>query len=138
MVNTLSGTEEAVTGVLDRFAEAYAAKDLQGLLALFSPEPGMVAIGTGEDEWCQGREELAGVLSRDFLCFEQIAMEFKNLSVSERGSLSWVSGRMMTSAQAGRSQVSVKDRMTAVLEKREGRWLFVQLHISRAAGEQGG
>ena len=44
------GDEEAVLATLDRYAERYGAKDVDGVTESFADDPEVVLIGTGADE----------------------------------------------------------------------------------------
>jgi ketosteroid isomerase-like protein len=53
-----SKVQEAVSELLDDYAQAYRDKDLDGMLKLFIPDDDLVVIGSGFDEWIKGSEEL--------------------------------------------------------------------------------
>lgn len=57
-------TIAAVRGVLDRFAAAYAAKDIAGVLGCFDVGTDGVRIGTGADEWRVGSAEVRAPTDR--------------------------------------------------------------------------
>jgi len=48
-----------------------------------------------------------------------------------RGTIAWVAFRQQLSGTTASGPLSVAGRGTAVLEKRDGRWVIVHLHISR-------
>jgi hypothetical protein len=51
-------TEAAVMEVVNQFNEAYARRDIDGLLALVAPDSDLVVLGTGADERRVGPAEL--------------------------------------------------------------------------------
>jgi ketosteroid isomerase-like protein len=57
---------ERVLATLDEYAEAYCAKDLDRLMAIFVDGEHVSLIGTGSDELCSGRQAVASIFSRNF------------------------------------------------------------------------
>ena len=60
------GAEEAVCRTLDRYAERYGAKDVDGVTELFADDPDVLLIGTGADERWVGRPEVGRQFERNF------------------------------------------------------------------------
>ena len=58
--------ENAVLETLNEYAVAYCAKDLDRLMAVFDDCEDISLIGTGADELCAGRSEVAAVFQRNF------------------------------------------------------------------------
>lgn len=129
-------TEAEVMSVLDKMRECYAKRYLNGLVALFSTDADMVAIGTGADEKCIGPERLKVQLERDFAQSESMSVNFDWLSISAAGPVAWVAADCVFDVKAGREEMSIQGRLTAVLEKRGDSWLIVQEHVSIPFGEQ--
>ena len=90
-----------ILNMLDRYAECYLNKDLDGLMSLFVSDPDLVAIGSGVDEWVKGPDELKTGFIRDFSQANDIRMVFDNLTISAVGKVAWVSGSMTMEAIVG-------------------------------------
>lgn len=132
-------TEAEVMAVMDQYNEAYAKRDVNGVLALFAPDPDVVNIGTGEDEKRIGLAEMRTQLQRDFAQSEAASIKFRWYSVSRAESAAWVAADCVARVKIAEGQeVTLIGRSTAVLEHREGRWLIVQSHASFPAAGQGG
>ncbi|MFC1904453.1 nuclear transport factor 2 family protein [Chloroflexota bacterium] len=130
-------TEAEVMAVMNRYNEAYAKQDVDGIMALFAPDPDMVVIGTGEDEKRIGPAELRTQLERDFAQSEAISIEFIWHSVSRADSVALVAADCVAQAKMTDGQeMSLPLRATFVLEQREGRWLIIHAHASQAAAGQ--
>lgn len=130
-------TEAEVMGVLKQYNEAYAKRDLEGILGLFAPDPDVVVIGTGLDEKRIGLAEIKTQFQRDFTQSQEASIEFDWYSVSMEGSVAWVAADCVAHVKTTDGQeVELSARSTAVLEKREGKWLIVQMHASVPAAEQ--
>ncbi len=128
-------TEAAVIESLNKFVQAYSKKDLDGVLSLFAPDPDVMFIGTGKDEKCFGLMELKSQVEYDWSQCETLSMEIGWSTVSMAGNVAWLAADVIVRATAGLQEVSVPVRLTAVLEKREDQWFFVQWHGSLPATE---
>src|SRR5262249_131776 len=58
--------EEAVLATLEHYADAYCAKDIMRLMAVFDDGDDISLIGTGTDEFCERRSEIEAVFLRNF------------------------------------------------------------------------
>lgn len=126
-------TEADVKAALARLAECYAKRDLEGLLALMAPDADHVMYGTQADEKRVGLEEIKRQAQRDWSQTDAASMEFGWISVSASNGVAWVAADMTFKVEAGGQAMAVPGRLTAVLEQRDGRWLFVQSHVSMPA-----
>lgn len=122
-----SKDEAAISAVLKRFSEAYVARDADAALALFLPEEETVMIGSGEEEISLGFSEVKRVMLRQFAEWDALSFQLQWGSVSGRGPIAWVATIIAASDSRNRKSLG---RFTAVLEQRNGRWLFVQTHFS--------
>ncbi len=129
-------TSQEIADVLNDYAAAYAAKDVEQLLATVAPDADVVFIGTGPDEWVEGPEELRKGFERDTSQADSLHVDFRNVQVSAAGPVAWISGWVLFHVTGEGVQQTLEGRFTATLEKREGRWLFVQLHYSLPASSQ--
>jgi uncharacterized protein (TIGR02246 family) len=123
-------TEAEVRAVLNRFAEAYANRDLGGALELFAPDPDLVLFGTGRDEKLVGLTEFKAQLERDWSQSAAASFKFEWTSVSAAGSVAWVAGDSVIHWEADGQEMSLQLRATIVLERRDDKWLCVQWHMS--------
>ena len=126
-------TETEVKDVLNQYNQVYAARDLNAVLALFAPDADTVIINTGTDARHVGIDAIGRVLSDTLNQYGVYTHEYSWMQVSSAGSVAWVTaeGNARSSGDAG--DISVPIRFTAVLEKRDGRWLFLQRHVSMPA-----
>jgi len=132
-------TEAAVMSVLNRLAEGYAKRDLDGVLSIFAPDPDTVMFGTGADEKRLGLAEIKSQVERDWSQSEATSLTYEWTSISSAGAVAWVAADVTFGIKAGGQQLTFPARMTCVLEKRGDHLLFVQGHFSfPAAGEAEG
>ena len=131
-------TEAAVMAVLEQFRQAYTQQDMQLALSLFPPDLDVVLIGTGADEKCVGLGDIQRQFERDWAQSESLAVEWgSGSSVSAAGPVAWVVlPEALVRVTAGGQTMELPLRLSAVLEQRGGRWLFMHVHFSfPAAGE---
>ena len=129
-------TESEIKSLMKAFEEAVSKRDLAAVMALFSQDPDCVHVGTGRDEWCVGTGELRRQFERTFEQSESLSLRFDNLNVSSAGAVSWAAVNVTVSVRVAGRESTFAGRFTAVLEKRGGKWLFVQSHFSLPAAEQ--
>jgi ketosteroid isomerase-like protein len=135
-MNAGAQTQADVRVVLQQWKDAYSQRDLDRALALIAPDEDVVAIGTGADEWRVGPEQVKAQMQRDFAQAEALSVAYEPLVISEAGAVAWVAGRASVQARADGQDLALTGRFTAVLERRDGRWLLLQTHFSLPATEQ--
>jgi ketosteroid isomerase-like protein len=123
-------TEAEVMATLDRFIKAYHGKHLEGILRLFAPDRDVVFYGNGEDEKSLGIAGIRDQAEHDWSQSASVSLEVKWSSVSSAGPVAWLAADIEVHAGVGGMEMSIPARLTAVLEKRSGEWLFMQWHSS--------
>jgi uncharacterized protein (TIGR02246 family) len=132
-------TEAAAMGVVQQWFEAFAKRDINGLMTFFAPDPDVVAIGTGEDEKCVGPNKIKVILERAFAQFEDASVKFGWHSVSVVGSVALVAVDVILNMKTDEQEISEHLRLTVALEQRVNGWLIIQWHDSLpAAGQEAG
>ena len=125
-----SKTETEIMSVLTQIIECYKEQDIDGLLALYAPNPDMVTIGTGIDEKRIGLAERRKQMERDFAQVEEISAKISWYSVSAAGSVAWVASDVIVRGKVDEQEISVPMRATFVLEQRNDKWLIMHSHVS--------
>jgi uncharacterized protein (TIGR02246 family) len=128
--------EKEIKAVVDKYAELYTKKDLDGIMALFSPDPDVVVYGSGQDEKRVGHAEIRAQIMRDFSQAEALSFGIDWYSVSAIGTAACFAGDVTIRATAQGQEMELPRRFTCVLEKRDDRWLIAQGHFSVPAGDQ--
>ena len=129
-------TQAGVMHTLNQWFGSYATRDLDGVMALFAPDPDVVIIGTGADERRIGLSEIKAQVARDWSQSEAMSIEFGWSSVSTSGSVAWMAADVVIYGKVEGQEMHLPGRITAVLEQRGDRWLILQCHISLPAAEQ--
>jgi ketosteroid isomerase-like protein len=128
-----------VTATLDRFAVAYGAKDVEGVLGLISSDPDTVLVGTGDDEIRIGPDQIREQIERDLSQAEDVTLELGPVRVSIHGDVAWAFAEptVVATVQGAEHRMSV--RMTTILVVEDGQLLIRGGHLSVAfAGQEPG
>ncbi len=128
--------EETVLATLDRYAERYGAKDVDGVTELFADDSDVVLIGTGADERWVGRREIRRQFARNFAEAERTRFEWVSQHVVAAGDGAWVAADAVVHVIVDGVERSIPIRFTVVLEQRDGVWVWLHRHASVAAGGQ--
>ena len=128
--------EAEVMGMLNRYAQAYAEKNIDAMMDLFLDDPDVVAIGTGTDEWIHGCDELREGFRRDFGQADNIQVKFEKITIQSANNVAWLSALMTMYATVSGKEVLLSGRLSMVIERKQDKWLFTQLHFSLPADKQ--
>ena len=128
--------ESAVLATLDAYADAYCAKDVDGLLALFDAGDDVSVIGTGADELCTGQAEIRRLFERNFTEAVAERFEWHWRQLTRRGDTATVAASLTIHLQLNGIPLAVPLRWTVSLYRLDGRWLWLHRHASAAAATQ--
>lgn len=115
--------------VLERFIELVSTQNLQ-VLAKFAPDDDVLLIGSELGEVAAGRDELATFFARIFARETTFSWGWDRIEASHAGNLAWffAEGRVILSIT--KEQRKSPYRISGVLERHDGRWLWRQYHGS--------
>src|SRR4051794_39693761 len=126
--------ERKIEQLLASYCQAVTRRDVDAVVAMFDED--VLGIGTGEDEWYEGREAIRRGLERDFGQSSGLTVSVESSSARAKGAVGWVGARVRVAADLDGQAVEIHARLTATLRHDEARWLFVQSHLSVPSGEQ--
>ncbi len=129
---------EEVLATLDHYAQAYCAKDTDGLMSLFDAGDDITVIGTGDDEICTGHDQIRDLFNRNFA--EATAHRFEHhwIATSIRDNTAVVATTLTIHLDNDNDSVplQVPLRWTVTLHHDGGRWLWLHRHASTSARTQ--
>lgn len=119
---------DAVQSMIADFATHVQANDLSALDSFFPPRGLHILTDNATTHgWAEYRDEY---LKPELARYPDLRYTHTAIEPVVRGNVAWVAFRReLSSSTAGAEPV--QGRGTAVLEKRDGRWLIVHLHMSR-------
>lgn len=119
---------DAVRAVIARFAEHVQAGDFGAIDSLFPQRGVHILTDTSTTHaWPEYRDNH---LKPEMARYRELRYSHTVVEPVVRGDVAWVAFRREIHGTAD-GQTPVRGRGTAVLEKRDGRWLIVHLHMSR-------
>ena len=119
---------EAVRRVIETFAEHVEANELSALDSLFPPRGLHILVDHATTHgWPEYRDQH---LVPEMESFPELRYEHTAIEPVVRGDVAWVAFRRLLSSGASGAEPA-QGRGTAVLERRDGRWVIVHLHMSR-------
>ncbi len=133
-MTTSSEFESDVTTAMERYARAYSAKDLDGILA--TVDESFFGYGSGPDEEVYGKEQLRAQVERDLAQCDRVSMAIGPGHVSGKGDVAWYAGKCTVKATVDGQDMRLEGRITAVLKKDGDGWLFAMIHFAMPFGAQ--
>jgi ketosteroid isomerase-like protein len=120
-------TREEILLMLGEFRAAVTQRRLEGVLALFAPDADATLIGSSLGEIARGPIELRRFLESMFAGPQTVGWEWDDVSVSCAGEIAWLwlEGALVLDGRSDRAY-----RISGVLERRQGRWLWSLFHGS--------
>lgn len=122
-----------VKSVVDQFKQFWETKDMRLLSRIMAHDDDMVNFGSDKPEYFVGWEafEQAAEEMIQVLDDVRIAVKDQVIKVHPTGNVAWFSQVWDWDLKVeGKSVHSEGQRVTGVLEKRNGQWVFVQFHNS--------
>lgn len=120
--------------VLQRYVIANENKSVDLLKEVWAPDENIVIFGTDSDEKLMGWKQVKNTFLKQFENFEEtyISVTDQNININCNGKTAWFSEILNYNytTTEGDSRSFEGIRFTGVLEKRDGKWLIVQSHMS--------
>jgi uncharacterized protein (TIGR02246 family) len=118
-------TREEVLLALGELRAAVSQRRLEGVLSLFAPDADATLIGSSVGEIARGPIEMRAFFEQLFAAPQAISWEWDDVSISASGDVAWLwlEGALMLGGRSERAY-----RITGVLERRQGRWLWTLFH----------
>jgi ketosteroid isomerase-like protein len=120
-------TREEILWALGEFRAAVAEKRLEGVLSAFTPDADTVIIGSSGGEIARGPIEMRPFLEQVFARPEAVSWEWDDVNVSASGDVAWL---WLEGAYTLDGVSQAPYRISGVLERRQGRWLWTLFHGS--------
>jgi ketosteroid isomerase-like protein len=120
-------TREEVLLALGEFRAAVSERRLEGALSLFAPDADATILGSSTGEIARGPIEMRPFLEQLFAGPQTISWEWDDVSISACGDVAWLwlEGALALDGRSDRAY-----RISGVLERRAGRWLWALFHGS--------
>lgn len=123
--------KKEVEALMTTYNALYQKKDVDGIMALYSDDHDIISLGNENEIYFIGRAAIREAYQREFSSFSEItSVKCKTLSLFIAGDMVTLSAeRYLTAVKSG-EVVNISSGLTAVLKNNNGRWFFLQTHVS--------
>jgi uncharacterized protein (TIGR02246 family) len=122
-------SEAALLEILERFCSRFAARDADGVMQLFARDAYVVMV-TSEEALLRGPDEVRAFLRRYVQGTTTYSWMWDRRDVSAAGAVGWLLAEGAETVVAEDREEKHPYRMSMVCERRDGRWLLLQVHGS--------
>lgn len=125
-----------VKRVLERFQKGYTERNLESIDEymddLFTKDEDLTVVGTGDDEWCIGFDEVKELVEMDWKYWGDVTIDIEGSMISSYGNVAWVTTEGMLNKniskeefynnyiegikEDAKSDMSPKDKMIDILK----------------------
>jgi uncharacterized protein (TIGR02246 family) len=127
---TDSKVKAEVKAVVEKYLKALEGKDLATIMEVHATGPHTIVMGTGPGERWMGKEEIENAHKRFFENFDKEEINCSWESISSKGDMAWIMAMCRITDYLKNEKNEYPINWSAVLEKQEGKWLFVNSHFS--------
>lgn len=131
--DTDAALEKEIKDFVQNYTEAFQAKDLDTIMAMYSENA--VLLGTGPGERFLGKEEISGAYLEYFKAFDKEESTLTWYKAGSQGDVVWVSGMSHIDTYFKNQKTQFALNWSLVLVKQDGAWKFAQRHISNISCE---
>jgi hypothetical protein len=125
--------EAEVLQALDSLGSAIAARDLEGTMRLFAPDEDVTLQASEAGTLAIGPQELQAFFARLYARPVGFSWEWTHRLVSASGGVAWLFADGVEIVSEGEHRHRVPYRLSGVLQRRSGRWVWLQVHGSEPA-----
>lgn len=127
---------DEIRAVLAQHDKALSDKNLDALMATFSSDPNTVVLGTGSEEKWVGPAEIRAAYTEIFKDYDpgtmQTNCDWKTGGADDGGTMAWLAAICSAKDSLQGKARDYKLNVSAAVEKQDGKWKFVSLHMSNA------
>ena len=121
--------EKSILQLLDRNGEAYLSKDINALMKDYAKDA--VVFAGAKDNVYSGHAAVRKIFKEDFdnLDWKMDNYEYTNLKIEHSGDVAWISTDIKSYITYKEEKMTAEGRHTMVVNKIDGKWLFVMSHF---------
>jgi ketosteroid isomerase-like protein len=110
--------------------EGYKTKNIDKIMATYANVPEVTALASSFRYKAIGWENIKAMFSQDLkFDFSLINYDLSDMEVHQNDSIAWMHVDILAKGIVGEQTLENKARMTAVMKKISGKWLFVMTHF---------
>ena len=127
---------EAIENVLDKYIVANETQNFELIREIWAPDTDIILYGTDSDERLMGWVNIKNAIKDQFshITDTYIAATDQFIKINETGNTAWFAETLNYNfVYKDKAQSYEGLRFTGVLEKSDGKWKLVQVHLSLPA-----
>jgi uncharacterized protein (TIGR02246 family) len=129
----IDAEKAAVKAVLDRYIQAFQTRNREGVAEVYAHDEDLVVFGSNPLDRRVGWKMTEAYIDKYFASVDriEIGLNDQRIKVHRSGEAAWFS-EVLYWKEVEKAKTFAIDslRITGVLERRDGRWVIVQLHAS--------
>jgi ketosteroid isomerase-like protein len=129
-------TVDEIHAVLAQHDKVLSDKNLDALMDTFSSDPNTVVLGTGTEERWVGPQEIRAAYTEIFKDYDpgtlQAKCDWKTGNSDDAGTMAWLAAICGAKDSMQGKTRDYKLNVSATVQKQDGKWRFVMLHMSNA------
>jgi len=129
----LNKEKEDIELVLEKYVIANEDQKIELAEEIWADDEDIVAFGTNSNEKLVGWKAIKNIIQKQFDTFSNtfISVDDQKVNINKSGNTAWFSALVNYNFIYDSIPLSYEGvRFTGVLEKREGKWVIVQSHMS--------
>ena len=128
---------DEIREVLAAHDKALSDKNLDAIMATFSTNPTTVVLGTSAEERWMGTQEIRGAYTEILKDYDPGTLvtncaTWKTGGSDDNGTMAWLAATCDCKDSLKGKAREYKLNVSATVEKQDGKWRFVSLHMSNA------
>ena len=125
-VNTETKTE--IKAFLNQYREAFKSKNADAVMAMYASDA--VLMGTGPGELYEGQDAIRKAHVEFFKSFDKEEPSIEWIKAGAKGDIAWIAATVKFTSSMKDKKTEFMLNSTSVLEKRNGKWVFIVRHFS--------
>ncbi len=125
-----AGQEDEIKDVLQKIADSYGKRDVNGIMSCFSEGPKVVFSDGISDEPITSPDMIRKSFERDFANTQSYTIQFTRIFVGAKGDIGWFLSSLTGKVKIDNEEHSVPAQWSGVMEKTGGKWRIIQSHFS--------
>ena len=113
---------------LNQYREAFKAKNTDAVMAAYASDA--LLMGTGPGELYEGKDAIRKAHVEFFKSFDKEDPSIEWFKAGAKGDFAWISAVVKFTSSMKDKKGEFQINSTSVLEKRNGKWVFIVRHFS--------
>ncbi len=124
-------TKAEIKAFLNQYRDAFKMKNIDAVMAMYAPDA--VLMGTGPGELYEGQDAIRKAHVEFFKSFDKEEPSIEWFKAGAKGDVAWIAAAVKFTSSLKDKKGEFQLNSTSILEKRNGKWVFIVRHFSNLA-----